>query len=341
MKRVFGGLALVAHGLAHALPGAQAGAAATSWLLSPDGVDASIVRWIVAVLSAVAMSGFVAAGFGVWGAPAFRPRWRPLAVVGGLSSILLLVLFWMTGYGVVGLVIDIAILAVLWIPQEEEEPLAGKPIGRVRHALNRVGGSAAVVFVAWLGLVSVTAPWHRFWGSTAGELDMVLPGDGPPDAVPTYWIQHAVTIHAPAQTVWPWLAQLGTGRAGFYSYDFLERAFGIDVHNADRVHPEWQDIHNGGLVVAAPAGYLGIDHPIGWRLSEVEPGHAMVLENWGAFVLDPVDAHTTRFIVRTRNSQPPNLMGLAMSWFGLVTFEPTHFVMERGMLLGVKERAEG
>ena len=58
MKRVFVGLGLLAHGLAHALPGAQAGAAGTSWLLSGDGMGPGAVRWLVALLSAVAMSGF-------------------------------------------------------------------------------------------------------------------------------------------------------------------------------------------------------------------------------------------------------------------------------------------
>jgi hypothetical protein len=341
MKRVFAGLGLLAHGLAHALPGAQAGAAGTSWLLSGDGMGPGAVRWLVAFLSALAMSGFVAAGFGVWGARPFRSHWRSTAAVAAIASLLLLFMFWTNAYGIVGIVIDLAIMAWLWVPSPDEEPEREAPLVRSKRlALRATSEALAVAFVAWLGLVAVTAPAHRFWGSKPDELDVVLPGDAPLEGPPTYWIQHAVTIHAPAEAVWPWLAQLGTDRGGFYSYDFLERALRIDAHNADRVHPEWQDVHAGGFVMATPKGYLGIDHPLGWKLTEVEPGRVMVLQNWGAFVLDPIDAHTTRFIVRTRNSVGPSPMGLAMSWFGLVTFEPVHFLMERRMLLGVKERAE-
>ena len=57
-----------------------------------------------------------------------------------------------------------------------------------------------------------------------------------------------MTVDAPVTTVWPWLAQIGEDRGGFYSYSLLERAVGAHIHNADVVHPEWQDLQVGDTV---------------------------------------------------------------------------------------------
>ena len=348
MKRTLVGLGLVAHGLAHALPAGQAGSAGQSWLLTPLGIEAMPLRWVVAVISTLAMAGFLVAGFGVWGVPVFRGVWRRAGLGAAGASAALILLFWPNPYGWIGLAIDVVVvlglrrLAVVWTtgrPKRERE--RG---GTVRRVSVAVAHAAAVAFVAWLTVVSLSAPWHRFWGSTPEELAMDLPGDEPLDGPPTYWIQHAVSIDAPPDVVWPWLAQLGTDKGGFYSYAWLERLFGLDVRNASRIVEEWQDVETGGFVMATPPGYLWFDEPLGWTLGLVEPNRVMVLELWGAFVLEPIHPTArggTRLIVRTRSGGPPNLLGLAMSWFNLTVFEPAHFIMERQMLLGVKRRAEG
>jgi hypothetical protein len=93
-------------------------------------------------------------------------------------------------------------------------------------------------------------------------------------------------------------------------------------------------------VLAAGPGYLGIDRPLGWKVERAEPGWVLVLESWGAFVLVPREDGTTRLIVRTRSSDPATPLGITTAWIGLLVFEPAHFIMERGMLLGVKARAE-
>ena len=71
--------------------------------------------------------------------------------------------------------------------------------------------------------------------------------------------------------------------------------FGAGIRNADRIHPEWQGRESGDFVRAAPPDYLGgaFGSQLGWRVAEVVPGRAIVLERWGAFVLEPVDASTT------------------------------------------------
>jgi hypothetical protein len=95
-----------------------------------------------------------------------------------------------------------------------------------------------------------------------------LPGDDlivTPDLTAT----RAITVRASADQVWPWIAQLGQGRGGFYSYDFLENLAGCDIHSADHIIPGWQDIKIGDEVKLAPA--VGLD------VVALEPGRSLVL----------------------------------------------------------------
>ena len=79
----------------------------------------------------------------------------------------------------------------------------------------------------------------------------------------------AITIRATTDNVWAWLAQLGQGRGGFYSYDFLENLAGCDVHSADRIVPEWQDVMAGDEVRLAPQANLAVAY--------LERGRSLVL----------------------------------------------------------------
>jgi hypothetical protein len=168
-------------------------------------------------------------------------------------------------------------------------------------------------------------PWHRRWGATAEEVDMPLPGD---ELVPEPGYHHtrAVTVGAPAEDVWPWLAQIGQDRGGFYSYAWLENLAGCDIRNADRIHPEWQDVRAGDP--------LAIVRGWGTTLAAVEPGRSLVIAGWGTYAIRPIDARTCRLIARSRHPKGRD------SFAYLLTVEIPHFVMERKMLLGIKERAE-
>jgi hypothetical protein len=75
-------------------------------------------------------------------------------------------------------------------------------------------------------------------------------------------------------------------------------------------------------------------------VTQVVPGRALVLEGWGSFVLQPVDDSTTRILARTRGSGTPSFLGVTLSPLNLLVFEPAHFIMETGMLKGIKARAE-
>jgi hypothetical protein len=112
------------------------------------------------------------------------------------------------------------------------------------------------------------------------------------------------------------------------------------VRNADRVHPEWQGVVTGDSVFATPRDYLGTGRRFGWRVQYAEPYRVLILEDWGAFVLEPVDSATTRLIVRTRGSGHDDVAAFALSPLGLMVMEPAHFIMERRMLLTIRDRVE-
>jgi hypothetical protein len=162
----------------------------------------------------------------------------------------------------------------------------------------------------------------------------------------------AVTIKAPAAGVWPWLVQLGAGRGGMYSYDWLENAAGLGIHSADRILPEHQMLDVGDVIPLGPN--LGIpvrqmvdgsvlalggtmDPRTGKDLAPGAPPAGPRLAIGWTFVLEPVDERTTRLLSRTRYDYSPLPVGLILR----PLLEPVQFVMERRMLLGIKSRAEG
>ena len=78
----------------------------------------------------------------------------------------------------------------------------------------------------------------------------------------------------------------------------------------------------------------------GWRVNALEPERVIGLENWGTFVLVPVDSSTTRLIVRTRGAGASIALGFVFAPIDVFVFEPAHFIMERAMLRGIRDRAE-
>jgi len=197
---------------------------------------------------------------------------------------------------------------------------------RLRYAVPFV---LLLVAVYWMGI----HPWMTNWGSTAAERQMVLPGDAlNPDRARLSTM--AITINASSDVVWQWLVQIGQDRAGFYSYTWLENLVGADIHNADEIHPEWQHLAVGDAWRLVPADYLwGLGKEAVSPVLIIEPGHALVLEMFGAFVIVPIQEHTSRLIVRGQ-SGPASLVKTMI-------VDPVVFTMGRRMLLGLKARAEG
>jgi len=326
MRRTIIATLLVLHGLGHSAAGVWAMSLGPTWAVVP--------LWLIAEV------GFIAAGLGLAGVPGLRGSWQPIAFFAGVSSVALLASFGSLALAV-GLVVDVLLLVFATAVAERSAELETAPPTGSRRRGAVAAATVAWAFLAWLALVIVVRPWHMSWGVNEAQRAMSLPGD---ELVleAHYRMDHAVTVHAPADSVWPWLAQIGQDRGGFYSYDQLERLIGDDVRNADRIHPEWQEREVGDLVRATQPGYLGgrFGDSLGWRIAQLEPGRALVLENWGAFVVLPVDEHTSRLHIRTRGAGTPSLRGVALGPVSLLVFEPAHFIMERRMLLGIRDRAE-
>jgi hypothetical protein len=190
-------------------------------------------------------------------------------------------------------------------------------------------GIAVLVGVVLVAYVFFLRPWHMRWGATDTEIALSLPGDPyiPPLAVRS---TRALTIDAPADAVWPWIVQLGQGRGGFYSYEWLENLFAAEMQNAERIQPELQTLHVGDPISFQQDGPFT-------RVAFVEPGHVLVAEGGWTWVVEPIDAHSTRLIVRYASFEVGNTLS---KLFYYPIFEPAHFVMESGMMLGIKARAE-
>jgi hypothetical protein len=168
------------------------------------------------------------------------------------------------------------------------------------------------------------------FGATTAEASSGLPGDElleDADGIST----RAITIDAPAASVWPWLAQMGPSpRGGAYTYDWIENLLGLDMHSVDRVLPEFQHPEVGDTIG------LGTNR---MRLERIEPRHVLAWRsddgNWvWTFVLEDHDG-VTRLISRNRFRLPTRAARISM-----LPMEPASLLMERKMLRGIKERAE-
>lgn len=183
--------------------------------------------------------------------------------------------------------------------------------------------------------------WGMRWGATADEVTRALPGD---DIVPDSRLTstRAISVSAAPGDIWPWLAQMGQGRGGLYSYTTLENLIGCDLHNADDILPEFQDLRVGERIRFGPEGY---PYQV---VTQVVPGRTLVMRAADPKSGEPADATwvfhleeegpgRTRLITRSRNDYGPGLVPVLI-WKGIVA--PIHFIMEQKMLRGIKQRAE-
>ncbi len=211
--------------------------------------------------------------------------------------------------------------------------LVSSVIATIRNLLRRPHRSAARYFRSLtapgtalaIACPTVIRPWMLRWGTTDEERHKALPGD---ELVPNPLTvsTRAIIVQAPVNAVWPWLAQIGQDRGGFYSYEWLENLAGCKMRNADRIHPEWQQRAIGDVVK--------LHWAIGNKVVSFEPNHAIVLEGWGAFVVEPLDEQHARIILRSRTARAWSAL------YQVLLIELPHFIMERKMLLGLKKRAE-
>lgn len=211
-------------------------------------------------------------------------------------------------------------------------------------------------------------PTYRAWGVDADDASKPLAGD---DAVPEATVvdTRRIEIAAPPATVFPWLVQMGYGRAGWYSYDRIDMA----GHSVDRIHPEWQTLAVNDVVPTHPGGgfvvktieaerslVLYLDGELVKEQAEkaAEAGHGLetaapnvraagtamgagfptdFAASW-SFVLEPLEGGRTLLLERVRarlgeGTPVSRLVGPLMG-YGV-------FLMTRKQMLGIRDRAEG
>jgi hypothetical protein len=194
-----------------------------------------------------------------------------------------------------------------------------------------MAGSAAV-----LSASGSYADWQI--RATAAEQIKPLAGD---DLIrdPIGAVNHAITIRRSPHDVWPWLAQMGSGRAGWYSYDFIDNG---GRRSAERILPEFQHVTVGTVFPALP-GAKDV-----FVVAQCEPERSLVLawrlpdgryQTTWAFVLEQPQPNQTRLIVRGRVASGYRPYGLPQ-WVALLIGRPAHFIMQRKQLLSIRRRSE-
>jgi hypothetical protein len=199
-----------------------------------------------------------------------------------------------------------------------------------------VASSPAAKGLRFLALAAVPAymlvvrPWQLRWGATDEEVKMPLLGDGIVEG-PHFEATRGVSIAAPPEQVWPWIAQLGSGRGGFYSIDLIDNG---GRPSADRILPQFQAVEAGDFVPMTP------DQKHGMWVKDLEPGKRLLwwdgkgTSTW-LWELIPSEQGTrliTRLIVR---------YDLTLPWVAYYLLQEVgDIVMMSQCMLGIKRRAE-
>jgi hypothetical protein len=219
-----------------------------------------------------------------------------------------------------------------------------------------VTAGAIIIATAW-ALLTALLPRMNRWGATDADLTRSLPGD---ELVPQPRIEtvRAITIKASPAEVWPWLAQIGYKRAGWYSYDLIHRllrvAGSVDDPraSANRVIPELQDLKVGDNIKIAPQMafevmaiepqrvmvlYGGVNTSTGEMLEPTKPMPDRYLSTSWVWLLEEVDSTSTRLLVSYRQDYNPSRLNRLLY---RISGELGAFLMERRTLLGIKHRVE-
>jgi len=216
----------------------------------------------------------------------------------------------------------------------------------MRRTLVRAAGASAATAAALCTYAVVIRPRLATWGATPAEADERLPGDEL-IAEPATSTTRAITIDASVGEVWPWLVQIGSDRGGWYSYDRLERLVGVPVHSTDVVRPAWQGLTEGDLVTLAPPGWMGLRDGFVMPVARLAPDEHIVLRQepprspWNgiwSFHLRPRGDDGCRLLIRSRTAVMTGAGPLVAA--GAPVGELVTAIMERGMLRGIKRRAE-
>ena len=194
---------------------------------------------------------------------------------------------------------------------------------------------ALVALAATVGATALAAryrAWHLTWGATEDEVSGRMPGDDLLDGA-CFVATRAISIAAAPDTVWPWLVQVGFGRAGFYSYDLLDN---LGHLSADEILDEFQFPSVGD--VAAPMA-ASEDDQTAFRVASIDEPRSLVWskpDSTWTWRLTPEPAGGTRLVTRLKARYEPGPF-LPVT---VLLMELGDFPMMRRMLLGIAKRAE-
>jgi hypothetical protein len=192
-------------------------------------------------------------------------------------------------------------------------------------------GAGILLLVLTLGYLGIN-PWLLRWGATDKETARAMLGD-----LDHIGWTRAITVDAAPEQIWPWLVQWGQGRGGWYSYDWLENLFGFDIHTADQILPEYQDLAIGDPICmargfcASHVTVLETNRWLSWQADD-ENGNPVWTFTFGLF---PANDAQTRLVVR--ESFRSNVVPAA----AVFALEIPDVVMEQKALHTIKDRAEG
>lgn len=200
----------------------------------------------------------------------------------------------------------------------------------------KLTGLLAGLAVLAVIVIAMLLPWMDRWGATEDELAAYLIGDELVSS-PAASYTRALTINAAPEEIYPWLVQMGAEKGGMYTYSWFEtNILRCELINADRIHEEWQGLKVGDKVKMCPGDW----GPPAYEVALLETDRVIVLGHqadgtwtdvW-QFILVPQEDGTTRLITRGRTTMTGTMWDV---------IRPGEFIMMRGMLLGIKERAEG
>lgn len=211
-----------------------------------------------------------------------------------------------------------------------------------RDVLAGIGGAGRM----GMSMLTPMQRSHRGrWGAGPEVVERHHPGD---DLIPEprWGWTHAVEVAAPARRVWPWVAQIGADRGGFYSYSWLENLAGCALRDAERVHPEWELREGDGLVLhpaMPPLRIVSVEpgrHLVAYGAPDEEAraaGRPWVAGSW-LFLVEETAPGLTRVVSRYRCATSDDLKTRLA--YGPALLEPIGSTMDRRMLLGIRERAE-
>ena len=210
-----------------------------------------------------------------------------------------------------------------------------------KKVIIRIAGFLVLIAVLGLALYQpVIRPWHVRWGATDAEVQMALPGDAVVSAAASQ-ATRAIDVNASASMVYPWLLQIGQGRGGMFSYDWLENLVGCNIHTLDYIDPKLQTLQVGDTIRLGEQDALPF-----YTVTLIEPNQSLVLRSvdpstgelgstWGFYLIEK-EPGLTRLVIRHRDTPSKDATEKTVN----AIFEPISFVMEHRMLHVLRDHAE-